>query len=228
METQTVTKKTVKTAKAKTSKKVNAQEMAEKPVVEVNVEAPKKATKSKKKVVIPEPVVEVAPVEEEIVEEVQNSEDAENEANVEFSFDDAQQLLEERIRNLENNFKNQLREIKNGMKHLSKCHTVEKKLQKKKRKSNSNSQTGARMPMVIQDESACAFLGINVGETASRADLMRKIYKYVEENNLKHQDNKRVFSITGDLKKLFPDFDEMKHQEVMGAISRFFPKKSDN
>lgn len=182
----------------------------------------KKVTKKvakKAEVVEPEPVVEVPAEEPVAVEEA--TEDT-------FSYDAQVTILENQMKEMELEFRNKMRVLKDGLKHLSKCHTIEKRNQKKKRKNSSNTQTGAKMPMVINDKDACKFLGIEVGGQASRADLMRKIYGYVADHGLKHEDNKRVFSIKGDLASLFPDVKEMKHQQVMGAISRFFPKKGSN
>ena len=204
------------------SKKV-PKKVTKKATVPVETATPaKKVTKKlvkKTEVVEPEPVVDVPPQEPVVVEEA--TEDT-------FSYDVQVTILENQMKELELELRNKMRVLKDGLKHLSKCHTIEKRNQKKKRKSSSNTQTGAKMPMTITDKDACKFLGIEVGGQASRADLMRKIYGYVADHNLKHEDNKRVFSIEGDLATLFPDVKEMKHQQVMGAISRFFPKKGSN
>jgi len=216
METQTATtKKQTKKAVKKTVKpKAPAQQMAPE-ATPAKQTASKKGKKTVQKV--EEPVVEVQPEET-----VQTSEQALEEANTELSFEHHYDLMVNRMKAL----REEVRSLETALKHLGKCASHEKKLAgKKKKKTSSSPNTGAKMQMTLTNPAVCKFLGIEVGGQASRADLMRAIYGYVQEKGLKNQENKREFKLDATLQTLFPDRNVLQHNQVMGAISPFFPKK---
>jgi len=227
MESQTVTAK-------KSSKSAKSGKKTTKPKVEEHVEemAPatpvKKSTKSKKQVV----KEEAAPVEEVVQEEVvvQSSEEAIENATNEYDFDQQILSVQEMIKEFRKNTTEQLRMMEQRVKQLQKCHTIALKTAKsnRKNKKSSNSNTGAKMMMTITSPLMCEFLGIEVGGQASRAQAMTEFFRYAKEHGLQDQENKKNYKLDAKLKKLFPDHTELTHQQVMGAISPYFPKKGSN
>jgi chromatin remodeling complex protein RSC6 len=227
MESQTVTaKKSTKSAKSgkKTTKPKVEKEMAQ----EVAPATPaKKTTKAKKQVV----VEEAAPVQEpEVVEEVvvQSSEEAIKNATNEFNFEEQLASLQLMIKEFRESTRDQLRVMDQSLKTLQKSHNLAVKNAKsnKKNKKSNNANTGAKMKMTISSPLMCEFLGIEVGGEASRAQAMTEFFRYAKEHGLQDQENKKNYKLDAKLRKLFPDHKELTHQQVMGAISPYFPKKN--
>jgi outer membrane biosynthesis protein TonB len=230
MESQTVTaKKSTKTAKSgkkttKPSVEEPVQQMEETPVVQAT---PAKKTKGKK-VKKTEEVQAPAPVPEPVVEEVvvQSSEEALQNASNEFDFDYQYNLLQNMMKDLREDTRERIRLIESSMKHLQKCHNVNMKNSKKKtKKPNSGANTGAKMEMAISSPVMCKFLGIEVGGMASRATAMKQFFTYAREHGLQDENDKKKYVLDATLRELFPDRTELTHQQVMGAISPYFPKK---
>lgn len=234
MESQTVTaKKSTKTAKSgkKTTKPVEepVQQMETTPVEQAT--PAKKTTKGKKVKKTTEvvesqaPVNEPAPVVEEVV--VQSSEEALQNASNEFDFEYQYNLLQNMVKDLREDNREKIRLIESSMKHLQKCHTVTMKNSRKKtKKANSGANTGAKMEMAISSPVMCKFLGIEVGGMASRAMAMKQFFTYAREHGLQDENDKKKYVLDATLKELFPDRTELTHQQVMGAISPYFPKKN--
>ena len=228
MESQTVTaKKSSKTAKGgkKTTKPKVEKEMAAQEVAPAT--PAKKTTKAKKQVV----VQEAAPVQEpEVVEEVvvQSSEEAIKNATNEFNFEEQLASLQLMIKEYRENTREHLRTMEQSLKTLLKSHNLAVKNAKshKKNKKSNNANTGAKMKMTISSPLMCEFLGIEVGGEASRAQAMTEFFRYAKEHGLQDQENKKNYKLDAKLRKLFPDHKELTHQQVMGAISPYFPKKN--
>lgn len=229
MESQTVSaKKSTKSAKSgkKTTKPKVVKEMA---AEEVAPSTPaKKTTKSKKQVVQETTQIEEATpvVVEEVV--VQSSEEAIKNATTEFNFDEQLSNLQGLIKEYRESTRDQLRVMEQSLKTLLKSHNLAVKNAKSNRKNKkpNNANTGAKMKMIISSPLMCDFLGIEVGGEASRAQAMTEFFRYAKEHGLQDQENKKNYKLDAKLKKLFPDHTELTHQQVMGAISPYFPKKN--
>ena len=228
MESQTVTaKKSTKSAKSgkKTTKPKVVKEMA---AEEVAPATPAKKTTKSKKQVVQEAAPEQAPAPE-VVEEVvvQSSEEAIKNATNEFNFDEQLSNLQGLIKEYRESTRDQLRVMEQNLKTLLKSHNLAVKNAKNNRKNKkpNNANTGAKMKMIISSPLMCDFLGIEVGGEASRAQAMTEFFRYAKEHGLQDQENKKNYKLDATLKKLFPDHTELTHQQVMGAISPYFPKK---
>ena len=226
MESQTVSAK-------KTSKTAKSAKKASKPKTEKNLQVEeltpvatpvKKTVKSKKTIIQEEPQVEVQEVEEVIV---QSSEEALKNATNEFNFEEQLSNIQTMIKEYRENTREQLRTMEQSLKILQKSHNLAVKNAKsnKKNKKSNNANTGAKMKMTITSPLMCNFLGIEVGGEASRAQAMTEFFRYAKEHGLQDQENKKNYKLDATLKKLFPDHTELTHQQVMGAISPYFPKK---
>lgn len=181
-------------------------------------------------VVEPEPEPEVEePVEEEPVEEVvtESSEEAVQNAANELDFSFQLELLHNKVKQYKEESRDVLKSIEASIKQLSKIHTVElRNASKKKKKTNPDSKTGAKMEMEISNPLMCELLGIEVGGKASRADAMKKVFGYFKEHNLQDPEDKKKYVFDDKLTELFGGQTEVTHQGVMGLISPFFPKKN--
>jgi hypothetical protein len=234
MESQTVTaKKSTKTVKSgkKTTKPVVEEPVQQMETTPIEQATPAKKVSKVKKVKKTEEVVETnAPAEEPapIVEEVvvQSSEEALQNASNEFDFEYQYNLLQNMVKDLREENRERIRLIESSMKHLQKCHSVTMKNSKKKtKKTNSGANTGAKMEMAITSPVMCKFLGIEVGGMASRATAMKQFFTYAREHGLQDEIDKKKYVLDATLRELFPDRTELTHQQVMGAISPYFPKK---
>lgn len=141
--------------------------------------------------------------EAKVVENVENVEQEENvqvEEPTVLMCSDKQQEVFNIVKDMEKQFKDNFRTIYSLLKvSIKETTKMEKKKQRKNKDPNRQKRqpTGFARPVHVSDELA-DFIGIERGGLICRADVVKKIDNFANENNLKRPENKRQINLEPD------------------------------
>lgn len=100
-----------------------------------------------------------------------------------------------------------------------------KKLQKEKRKKNTNVKSGFSKQVDLSDKLK-SFLNLPPDQLLSRVDVTRMVTDYIKENNLQITENKQHFRIDNKLSTLFDlvPGDELHYFKLQTHLKHHYPK----
>lgn len=102
----------------------------------------------------------------------------------------------------------------------------------KKTKPNKENKDGNKIvgtsqfdkKMNVSDE-MIEFAGWEAGSVHSRVEVTTAIWKYIKENNLRRESNKRISALDSKLKQLFKvDLEELKYPQIQKYIGQHLTK----
>ena len=96
--------------------------------------------------------------------------------------------------------------------HNKECKDTLKNAQKNKKKTSANAKrtpSGFAKPTKISD-ALCDFLGVKHGELMARTEVTKRVTKYIRDNNLQVESNKRQFKPDGKLSSVLGPLDSTK------------------
>jgi chromatin remodeling complex protein RSC6 len=138
-------------------------------------------------------------VKQEVMQEVVKTDVKENDDKNLSREDKYNNLL-----NVVNSMHEQLTSVKNELKKYNKM--VDKELTKaskgKRRRNSERTPTGFGKANVVP-KPFLALLNLDETTELSRPDLTKKIYEYIDKNNLRDKENKRILRVNADLAKAF-------------------------
>jgi chromatin remodeling complex protein RSC6 len=123
----------------------------------------------------------------------------------------------------------QMKVLKSMMEKLNKIHKKEIKIagkKKKKEKDPNAPKFGIAAPSEVPKEVA-EFLDLDPKKKLARTEITKKLYGYIDKNNLKDEDKKSLIHPDKKLKKLFKmdNNEELTIQSFAKFLSRCYPKK---
>lgn len=177
--------------------------------------APKK-TKTPVKEVAAEPVVEAAPVENEVIQETNG---------VQEGMTDFWAKLQQ-VSSLMSELRTEYRNLEKKMNRELKA--ANKASAKRKRKLGNRQPSGFVKPTPISSELA-SFLSKPAGTEMARTEVTREINSYIREHNLQDKTNGRKINPDSKLTKLLriPKGDELTYFNLQRYMSPHFQKASE-
>jgi chromatin remodeling complex protein RSC6 len=182
------------------------------------VSAPKKKVVKKATHETPPPKVEVTPKETSVVEVTQDT--VENYA-AEFTH------LVDQLKTLQNTLKELTVYTSKLEKRVAKDQkAVQKRVNGKRRRTNSSSPSGFTKPGPVSDELK-TFLKLADGELIARTEVTKRINAYCKENGLQGKEDKRVLKPDKELKNLLRlgKNDELTFFNLQKYMKIHFPNK---
>lgn len=215
------TKKTTSKKSTKASSKAKASKTTKgKTPVQKNEVKPVTAVVAAPAVAAPAVAAPVAPVQNEVVEQVPEVAILENHV----------QRFQELLSNIQQ-FKTQLNLITSQVKSLQKSSEKEfkkmiKQSKKKKDRSKNRAPSGFVKPALISKELA-SFLGKPVGTEMARTEVTREINSYIRAHKLQDPSNGRIINADSKLRKLLnlKKEDELTYFNLQRYMSPHFAKK---
>ena len=138
-------------------------------------------------------------------------------------------MSDESVSKINDIFSNILINCKNMVQTVNKINKFRKKELKNIAKKTDKSKSSINIKKQISNQLA-EFMNIDKNILISKTEALRYICKYVKDNDLQIEENKKKFTIDNKLSELFsiPKGDILTFMNINGLLSKHFPLSKQN